>query len=317
MKYRKAGRSGLSISEISLGTWFNFDSAQDTKHPIELIKAAYEFGINNFDCANIYGPTPHSAETLIGEALSPYPRDSYILSTKVFWPVADGPNQRGLSRKHITSEVDKSLRALKTDYIDIFYCHRYDKDTDLEETLRALDDLIRQGKVLYIGTSQWRSYKIMEGIQLQKRMNLNQFIVNQPIYNLLNRYIEKEIIPCCSDLGMGQIVYQGLAQGVLTGKYTPSQFAPAGSRAATEQGKEQMKSYLSPETLSKVEQINTIANKAGLTLAQLSLAWILRQPNISSVIIGASKFEQIVENCKSIDICLDDQTVKHIEQVIK
>lgn len=317
MKYRRLGKSGVKVSEIALGSWLTYGTVTEKEQAIACVKQAYDLGINHFDCANVYGSVPHAAEEVLGEALAPYPRESYILTTKAFWPVGDGVNDRGLSRKHIISEVEKSLRALGVDYVDIFYCHRYDPETDLEETLRAIDDLITQGKILYAGFSEWPAHKIAEGVRLQKELGLHKFVASQPVYNMFNRYIEREVIPLCDEAGIGQVVFSPLAQGVLTGKYKRGQQPPAGSRAATDQVKKFVERYLTDENLARVEQLEGVAKELGITLPQLALAWVLRLPSISSALIGASRPEQIVENVKAIDVKLDESVLEKIEEILK
>ncbi|GMA56229.1 hypothetical protein GCM10025858_07320 [Alicyclobacillus sacchari] len=216
MEYRRLGKSGLKVSEIALGSWLTYGTVTEREQAVACVKQAYELGINHFDCANVYGAKPHAAEEVMREALKPYPRQSYVITTKAFWPVGDGPNDRGLSRKHLIEQAEQSLKALGVDYVDIFYFHRFDPDTDLEETLRAMDDLITQGKVLYAGLSEWPADKIALGVQLQKELRLHKFAASQPIYNMFERYIEKAIVPICENAGIGQVVFSPLAQGILT-----------------------------------------------------------------------------------------------------
>jgi aryl-alcohol dehydrogenase-like predicted oxidoreductase len=316
MEYRRLGKSGLKVSEIALGSWLTYGTVTEVEQSIACVKQAYELGINHFDCANVYGATPHAAEEVLGKALADFPRESYVLTTKAFWPVGDGPNDRGLSRKHIVQEVEKSLRALNVDYIDIFYCHRYDPDTDLEETLRAIDDLISQGKILYAGFSEWPADKIAEGVRLQKELGLHKFVASQPVYNMFNRYIESAVIPICDNAGIGQVVFSPLAQGVLTGKYKKGQPAPEGSRAATPRVSKFVERYLSDDILDKVDRLQAIAKELDLTLAQLALAWVLRLPSVSSALIGASRPEQIVENAKASGVRLSEDALEAIENVL-
>jgi aryl-alcohol dehydrogenase-like predicted oxidoreductase len=317
MEYRRLGKSGLKVSEIALGSWLTYGTVTEKEQAIACVKQAYELGINHFDCANVYGSEPHAAETVLAEALRPYPRDSYVVTTKAFWPVGPGVNNRGLSRKHIFEEVEKSLRALNVDYIDIFYCHRFDPETDLEETLRALDDLVAQGKVLYTGISEWPADRIAAGVQLQKELRLRKFAASQPVYNMFNRYIENAVIPICDEAGIGQVVFSPLAQGILTGKYKPGQPAPEGSRAATAGVNTSISRMLTDDKLAKVSQLEGVAKKNEITLAQLALAWVLRLPSISSALIGASRPEQVVENAKASGIKLSEETLAEIESILK
>jgi L-glyceraldehyde 3-phosphate reductase len=316
MKYRRLGKSGLKVSEIALGSWLTYGTVTEREQSIACVKQAYDLGINHFDCANVYGAVPHAAEEVLGEALKPYPRDSYVVTTKAFWPVGDGVNDRGLSRKHIFSQVEQSLRALKVEYVDIFYCHRYDPETDLEETLRALDDLVAQGKVLYTGISEWPADRIAAGVHIQERLGLRKFAASQPVYNMFNRYIESAVIPICDEAGIGQVVFSPLAQGVLTGKYKKGQPAPAGSRAASEKVGKSVQKYLKDEYLTKVEQLQGVANELGITMAQLALAWVLRLPSVASALIGASRPEQVVENVKASDVELNQETLDKIESIL-
>ncbi|GIM48132.1 aldo/keto reductase [Collibacillus ludicampi] len=316
MEYRRLGKSGLKVSEIALGSWLTYGTVTEREQAISCVHKAYELGINHFDCANMYGATPHAAEEVLGEALRDFPRESYVLTTKAFWPVGDGPNDRGLSRKHIISEVEKSLRAFKTDYVDIFYCHRYDPETDLEETLRAIDDLIRQGKVLYAGISEWQPHQIADAVRLTRELGLHKIVASQPIYNMFNRYIEHAVIPLCEDAGIGQVVFSPLGQGVLTGKYKLGQPAPAGSRAATPEVQDKIQRYMNEEVLSKVERLRSVAQKAELSLAQLALAWVLRQPNVASALVGATRPEQVEENVKASGITLSEEILGEIEEIL-
>ncbi len=316
MEYRRLGKSGIKVSEIALGSWLTYGTVTEKEAAIRTVKEAYDLGINHFDCANVYGSVPHAAEVVLGEALAAYPRDSYVLTTKAYWPVGKGVNDRGLSRKHIFSEVEKSLKSLNVDYVDIFYCHRYDPETDLEETLRAVDDLVAQGKVLYGGISEWPADRIAAGVQLQKELHLHKIAASQPVYNMLNRYIENAVIPICDDAGIGQVVFSPLAQGVLTGKYKKGQAAPAGSRAATEGVSAFVQRFLTDENFTKVERLEGIARELDITVSQLALAWILRLPSISSALVGATKPEQIAENAKASGIKLSEDTLKQIEEVL-
>lgn len=316
MKYRRLGKSGLKVSEIALGSWLTYGTVTEREQAIRCVEQAYDLGINHFDCANVYGAEPHAAEKVLQEALRAYHRDNYIITTKAFWPTGDGPNDRGLSRKHIFTQVEQSLRALGVDYVDIFYFHRFDEETDLEESLRAIDDLITQGKVLYAGLSEWPAAKIAAGVQIQKEEHLHKFVASQPIYNMFERYIEKAVIPICEDAGIGQVVFSPLAQGILTGKYQKGKPAPEGSRAATPQVNRFLDGALTEDVYNKVEQLTGIATELDLSLAQLALAWVLRQSNVSSALIGASKPEQVVENAKASGVHLDEAILARIEEVL-
>lgn len=316
MEYRRIGKSGLKTSEIALGSWLTYGTVTEREQAVACIRQAFEVGINHFDCANVYGSAPHAAETFLGEALAPYRRDSYILTTKAFWPTGDGPNDRGLSRKHILSQVEQSLRALKADYVDIFYCHRYDPDTDLEETLRALDDLVAQGKVLYAGLSEWSADRIAAGVHLQKELGLRKFAASQPIYNMFNRYIEPAVVPICEQAGIGQVVFSPLAQGVLTGKYKKGQPAPTGTRATTEGVNRFIQGMLRDDVLDKVDRLGHIARELDLSVAQLALAWTLRLPGVSAALVGASRPEQVTENVRGSGVKLGEDVLQRIEEIL-
>ncbi|MDQ0230005.1 aldo/keto reductase family protein [Metabacillus malikii] len=314
MQYRRVGSSGLKVSAIGLGSWLTYGTAQEQKAANACIQKAFESGINFFDTANAYNRG--AGEEAIGLALKPYDRTSYVLSTKVFFPMGDGPNDRGLSRKHIMEQCEASLRRLGVDYIDLYYCHRYDEETPTEETLRAFDDLITQGKILYGGISEWSAAQINEAAATQEKYNLHKIISNQPIYNMFERYIEDEVVPVSEQAGIGQIVFSPLAQGILTGKYKPGAQLPQGSRAANQEVNGIINSYLKEDVLKCVQQLNDLANKLDLSLAQLSLAWVLRLPNVSSALIGASKPEQIEENIRAVDVVLSQEVIEEIEQIL-
>jgi len=312
MKYRRLGGSGLKVSEISLGSWLTYGGYVERENAVNAIKTAYDLGINFFDTANVY--ERGAAEVLVGEALKAYPRESYVLATKVFWPMGDGPNDRGLSRKHVMEQAHASLKRLGHDYVDIFYCHRHDPETPLEETLRALDDLVRQGKVLYVGVSEWQASQIAEALGVADRYLLDRIVVNQPIYNMFERYIEKEIIPLSERSGIGQVVFSPLAQGLLTGKYTSASDVPADSRAAK---LDWVRKGITEDKLAKVRALEGVAAELGLSVGNLALAWILRQPNVASALVGASRPEQVTENAKASGIELGADVIDRIEDILK
>jgi len=314
MQYRRLGNSGLKVSEISLGSWLTYGGYVEEQKAAASIDKAYDLGINFFDTANVY--MRGEAEIVVGKALQKYPRDSYVLATKVFWPMGDGPNDRGLSRKHITEQCHASLKRLNTDYVDIYYCHRFDHETPLDETLRALDDLVRQGKVLYVGVSEWTAEQITEAVHLADKKLLDRIIVNQPQYSMLQRYIEKEVLPVSEKHGIGQVVWSPLAQGLLTGKYKKGEKAPAGSRASQEQFNK-LGGLLTDENLEKVELLSEVASDNQISLPTLALAWILRQPNVASALVGASRPEQVEENVKASGVVLSEDTLARIEEILK
>ncbi|GIP06473.1 MULTISPECIES: aldo/keto reductase family protein [Paenibacillus] len=312
MKYRRLGRTGLKVSEVSLGSWLTYGGYVERENAVNAIKTAYDLGINFFDTANVY--EKGAAEVLVGETLKAYPRESYVLATKAFWPMGDGPNDRGLSRKHIMEQAHASLKRLGHDYVDIFYCHRHDPETPLDETLRAIDDLVRQGKVLYVGVSEWQASQIAEALTVADRYLLDRIVVNQPIYNMFERYIEKEIIPLSERSGIGQVVFSPLAQGLLTGKYTSASDIPADSRAAK---LEWMRKGITEEKIAKVRELEKIAAELDVSVGNLALAWILRQPNVASALVGASRPEQVTENAKASGIELSEDVQTRIEEILK
>ncbi|MBM7605503.1 voltage-dependent potassium channel beta subunit [Metabacillus crassostreae] len=314
MKYRRLGRSGLKVSEVSLGSWLTYGASTDKEKAIKTIETAYDIGINSFDTANVYATG--ESEKVVGEALAKYSRDSYVLATKVYWPMGEGPNDSGLSRKHVFEQLHSSLKRLNTDYVDIYYCHRYDAETPVDETLRTIDDLIRQGKILYAGVSEWTAQQIQEAVGTADKYLLNRIVVNQPNYNMFHRYIEKEVVPVSEQHGIGQIVFSPLAQGVLTGKYSLSNRAPEGSRATDPNSNMYMNQFLTDETLAKVEKLGGIAKELDISLSQLAIAWILRLPNIASTLVGATKPEQIIENAKGSDVILSNDIITQIEEIL-
>jgi voltage-dependent potassium channel beta subunit len=312
MQYRHLGKSGLKVSEISLGSWLTYGGYVERENAVKAIQTAYGLGINFYDTANVY--ERGEAEKLMGEALRAFPRESYVLATKVFGQMGDGPNDRGLSRKHIMEQCHASLKRLGADYVDLYYCHRHDPSTPMEETLRALDDLVRQGKVLYVGVSEWTTAQMVEAHAIADRYLLDRIVVNQPIYNMFNRYIEKEVILYGERGGIGQVVFSPLAQGLLTGKYSSVNEVPADSRAAKLDG---MRKNVTEEKINKVRELGKVASELELTVGQLALSWILRQPNVSSALVGASRPEQIEENAKASGIVLSADVIERIEHILE
>lgn len=316
MEFRYLGNSGLQISEIAYGNWITHASQIEEQTAMECVKAALDSGITTFDTADVYANT--GAESVLGRALVGQRRESIEIFTKVYWPT--GPrkhNDSGLSRKHIMESCNASLKRLQTDYVDLYQAHRFDYNTPLEETLRAFDDLIRQGKVLYIGFSEWRAEEIKEAHKLAKDMGLDHFVSSQPQYSALWRVIEAEVDPICRKYGIGHIVWSPIAQGVLTGKYLPGQAAPMGSRATSEEGKEYISQWLRDDVLAAVQNLKPIAADAGLTMAQLAIAWVLQNENVSAAIVGASRPEQVTEAAKAAGVKLGADVMKAIDQALE
>jgi aryl-alcohol dehydrogenase-like predicted oxidoreductase len=314
MDYRHLGRSGLKVSEISYGNWITHGSQVEQDAAIACVRAALDEGITTFDTADVYAGT--KAESVLGAALQGVRRESLEICTKVFWPTGQGANDRGLSRKHLTESVHASLRRLNTDYLDLYQAHRFDHETPLDETMRAFDDLVRQGKVLYIGVSEWRAEEIAAALEIADSLGLDRIVSNQPQYNMIWRVIESEVIPLCEREGIGQIVWSPIAQGVLTGKYLPGATPPAGSRATDERGSGFISGFLEDDLLSRVQLLKPLAEQAGLTLAQLAVAWVLQNPNVSAAIIGATRPEQVHENVRASGVRLDQDLLQQIDKVI-
>jgi aryl-alcohol dehydrogenase-like predicted oxidoreductase len=314
MEHRHLGRSGLKVSEIAYGNWITHGSQVERDAAVACVAAAIDEGITTFDTADVYAST--KAETVLGEALGGIRRESIEICTKVFWPTGAGPNDRGLSRKHIIESAHASLRRLETDYIDLYQAHRYDHETPLEETLRAFDDLVRQGKVLYVGVSEWRAEEIAAALKIADQMGLDRIVSNQPQYNMIWRVIESEVIPLAESEGIGQIVWSPIAQGVLTGKYLPGAAPPPGSRATDERGSGFVSRYLTDEILGTVQLLKPVAEQAGLTLAQLAVAWTLQRPAVSAAIIGATRPEQVRENAKASGVRLDPEVLSQIDEIL-
>ena len=315
MEHRRLGSTGMYVSEITYGNWITHGSQVEAAAAIKCVKEAFECGITSYDTADVYAGT--RAETVLGTALKGRRRESYELFTKVYWPTGTGKNDRGLSRKHIMESCNASLKRLKTDYIDLYQAHRFDYETPLEETLSAFDDLIRQGKVHYIGFSEWNAEQIAASLKIQDAKGYNRFVSSQPQYSMLWRVIESKVIPLSQKEGIGQIVWSPIGQGVLTGKYLPGKKAPAGSRATDKKGGANMISrFMNDEVLTAVQRLIPIAKKLDLTPAQLAIAWVLQNPNVSSAIIGATKPSQIKENVKASGIKLESSVMQEIDKAI-
>ena len=309
MKYRKLGKSGLRISEIALGGWLTYGGSVEETKAIPIVQAAVDKGINFIDLADIY--SKGRAEEIIGRAVKDIPRSSLVLSSKLFWPMSNNVNDRGLSRKHIFESVEKSLKRIGTDYLDIYYCHRYDPETELEETIRAMDELVHQGKILYWGTSVWSGTQIEYAVEISDYYKAYKPSAEQPCYNMLDRHIEEDILPTCARYGMGLTVWSPLAQGLLTGKYNDS--PPPGSRGAETRW---LKDDMTNDNIEKCRKLQKIADDMGVKLSQLALAWILTHEEISCVITGATNVEQLNENVIASDLELSDDIMKAIDKII-
>jgi len=312
MEYRRLGSTGMFVSEISYGNWITHGSQVESEAAIKCVKAAYEEGITTFDTADVYAGT--KAETVLGKALKGIRRESYELFTKVYWPTGAGKNDRGLSRKHIIESCNASLARLKTDHIDLYQMHRFDFETPLEESLGAFDDLIRSGKVHYIGFSEWDASQISQALKIQDARGYNRFVSSQPQYSALWRVIEAEVVPLSIKEGIGQIVWSPIAQGVLTGKYLPGKKVPAGSRARDKKsGANMISRWMRDDVLTAVQKLKPVADKAGLSMSQLAIAWVLQNPNVSSAIMGATTPKQVKENVKAAGVKLSADTMKAID----
>jgi aryl-alcohol dehydrogenase-like predicted oxidoreductase len=307
--YRRLGSSDLNVSEISLGSWLTYGGGVSNRQAEACVEKAFDVGINFIDTANVYGGG--GAEEFLGEVLARRPRDSYVLATKLYFPVN---GDRGLSREQVFKQIDLSLGRLRTDYVDLYQCHRYDQETPLEETMEALTEVVRQGKARYLGFSEWTADQIRAALALVP--GVEKFVSSQPQYSLLYRVPEREVIPLCKDNGISQIVWSPLAQGALTGKYKPGQEPAAGTRAASQQMGWAMDSYRDDEVLERVQRLVPIAEGLGVTMAQLALAWVLREDNVAAAIVGASRPEQVEENAGASGISLDDATLQAIDEAV-
>ena len=315
VEYRYLGNSGLKITEITYGNWVTHGLQVDRDKAIATVHRALDLGITSFDTADVYANT--GAEKILGKALKGIPREDLEIFTKVYWPVGNkGPNNAGLSRKHIFDGIHGSLRRLKVDYVDLYQAHRFDYETPLEETMRAFGDIVRQGKAMYIGVSEWTSEQIREGHALAEELGF-QLVSNQPQYSALWRVIEDKVVPTCEELGMSQIVWSPMAQGVLSGKYIPGEQPPAGSRATDDKGGANfVKRFMDLETLQAVQRLKPIAAEAGLSMPQMAIAWVLANPNIAAALVGASRPEQLDETVKASGISLDADTVEAINSAL-
>ena len=313
MEFRRLGRSGLSVSEISYGNWITHGSQIEEEQAHECVRAALDAGITTFDTADVYAGT--RAEAVLGRALQGLRREGLEIFTKVYWPTGPGPNDRGLGRKHIVESCHSSLRRLGTDYVDLYQAHRFDSSTPLAETMLAFADLVRAGKVLYVGVSEWTAEQITAAAELAAELRV-PLVSNQPQYSMLWRVIEAEVVPACERAGMSQIVWSPIAQGVLTGKYAPGQAPPEGSRATDPSGGNFISRWLRDDVLTAVAGLKPIAADCGLSMAQLAVAWVLRNPNVASAIIGATRPEQVQDNVRAAGVKLDDGVLTAIDAAL-
>jgi aryl-alcohol dehydrogenase-like predicted oxidoreductase len=315
MEYRRLGSSGMYVSEIAYGNWITHGSQVESEAAVKCVRTALDCGITTYDTADAYAGT--KAESVLGKALKGVRRESYELFTKLYWPTGTGKNDRGLSRKHIIESCHASLKRLNTDHIDLYQAHRFDVETPLEETLRAFDDLIRQGKVSYIGFSEWTAPQISQALKIQDSRGYDRFISSQPQYSALWRVIEGAVVPISKKEGISQIVWSPMAQGVLTGKYLPGVKPPAGSRATDKKsGAGSISSFMKEEILAAVQNLRPIADEHGLTMSQLAIAWVLQNENVSSAIMGATKPSQVKENVKASGVKLTGDVMSQIDKVL-
>lgn len=312
--YRFLGNSGLKISEITYGNWLTHGSQVENDVATQCVHAALDAGITTFDTADVYANT--KAEQVLGDALKGQRRESLEIFTKVYWPTGPGgANDSGLSRKHVMESIDGSLKRLGTDYVDLYQAHRFDYETPLEETMQAFADIVRQGKALYIGVSEWTADQIRAGHALSKELGF-QLISSQPQYSMLWRVIEDEVVPTSRELGLSQIVWSPVAQGVLSGKYLPGQPAPAGSRATDANGSRFIQQFMTEDVLTRVQQLKAVADELGLTQAQLAVAWVLQNDNVAAALIGASRPEQVAENVKASGVVIPAELMAKIDEIL-
>jgi aryl-alcohol dehydrogenase-like predicted oxidoreductase len=313
VEFRRLGRSGLTISEIAYGNWLTHGGQVEEDAAHACVRAALDAGITTFDTADVYAST--RAESVLGRSWAGQHREGLEIFTKVYWPTGPGRNDRGLSRKHIVESCHASLKRLQTDYVDLYQAHRYDATVPLEETMTAFADLVRAGKVLYIGVSEWNAEEIAAGAALARELGVH-LISNQPQYSMLWRVIESEVVPTSEKEGLSQIVWSPLAQGVLTGKYRPGEQPPADSRAGHAEAGNSMRRFLDDRILTRVQGLRSIADDLGLTMAQLAVAWVLQNPNVAAAIIGATRPEQVHDNVKAAGVRLDDEVLARIDDVL-
>ena len=314
MRYRQLGDSNLQVSEISLGSWLTYGGGVGDDAARACVDEAFEVGINFIDTANVYARG--AAEEFLGDVLQNRARDSYVLATKLYFPMDDSGENQGLSKAQIEKQLDDSLRRLRTDYVDLYQCHRYDRDTPLEETMAALTDVVNSGKARYIGFSEWSAAQIQAALDLSRDQGYAKFVSSQPQYSMLHREPEREIFPLCEANGISQIVWSPLAQGALTGKYKPGEPPPAGSRATSDRMGQMMSNWLEDDVLETVQRLLPVAERLGFTMAQLALAWVLRRDEVASAIVGASRPEQVRDNASASGIELDADTLAEIDRIL-
>jgi aryl-alcohol dehydrogenase-like predicted oxidoreductase len=314
MRYRQLGDSDLQVSEISLGSWLTYGGGVGGEAARACVDAAFEVGITFIDTANVYALG--GAEEFLGDVLQTRPRDSYVLATKLYFPMDDTGNNQGLSRQQVEKQIDDSLRRLRTDHVDLYQCHRYDRRTPLEETMAALTDVVRAGKARYIGFSEWSPRQIQAALDLSREHGYEKFVSSQPQYSMLHRDPEREVFPLCKANGISQIVWSPLAQGALTGKYKPGEPPPQGSRATSDRMGRMMSDWLEQDVLETVQRLQPVAVRLGITIAQLALAWVLRRDEVASAIVGASRPEQVRDNASASGITLDAETLDEIDRIL-
>ncbi len=314
MQYRALGHSGLRLSAIGLGSWLTFGSTVDKQTARDCVMRAWELGVNFIDTANVYARG--AAEMTLGPILKELRRDELVLATKVYFPMGEGMHERGLSRKHIRAQIDASLHRLGVDYIDLYQCHRYDLTTPIEETCRMMDDLVRAGKILYWGVSEWNADQITNAVTLARARGWAVPVSNQPQYSALWRRIEARVLPVCEEYGLGNVVWSPIAMGILTGKYTDASNPPAGTRAASG-NRDMMEDYFTQPVLDAVAKLKPIADEAGASMSQLALAWVLRQPAVTSAIVGATKLSHVEDNVAAADLQLDPQIFKRMDEILE
>lgn len=313
MRYRHLGRAGVKVSSVGLGSWLTYGGAVEEETARACIARAYERGINFFDTANVYARG--RSEEVVGRAIKDFRRESIVLATKVFFPMADGPNDRGLSRKHVTEQCHLSLKRLDVDYIDLYQCHRYDTQTPLEETVSVMNDLVRAGKILYWGVSEWNADQIAAAVALARARGWAEPASNQPQYSALWRRVEARVLPTCGEFGLGNVVWSPLAMGILTGKYTDAKKPPAGSRAAGKSA-DMMEDYFTQPVLDAVARVVPLAKEAGASMGQLALAWCLRRREVASVIVGATKAEHVDDNAAAADLDIDPSVFARMDAIL-